>query len=56
MKTDDDPHHDPEGTYADKVQPSDLTVKPSISSDRIQLVVGAIVIVIAAVLLIEWQW
>ncbi|MCL9659445.1 hypothetical protein SK066_18050 [Paenibacillus hunanensis] len=56
MKTGDDPHHDPEGMYAETHQPRDFAVKPSISSERTQLLVAAIVLVVTAVLLIEWQW
>jgi hypothetical protein len=56
MKTGDDPHHDLEGTYAEKHQPSNVAVKPSISSERTQLLIAAIVLVITAVLFIEWQW
>ncbi|WP_322902887.1 hypothetical protein [Paenibacillus campi] len=56
MKTGDDPHTHPEATYADKHQPSDFAVKPSLSGERTQLLIAAIVLVVLAILLIEWQW
>lgn len=58
MNSDQDPQNLQRRTYPDQEnsQAQPIAVKPSISNERTQLLIAAVLLVIVAVLIIEWQW